>query len=927
MARAWLRFSRGVVRAAIGSGWVVGLSLGAGCAGETDPVSTHPACGAGEVASGAVCRPADAALRLAVQQLHLGALRFGGDGDRPLRIGHPVAATIELHLQAPPLRASIAVSAHSASRKTACILGLMEVDTTSRPPQAGSQKVMVSGPLTVPVGCSALTGATDLEILTTFDPRRQLYVAQREDRRLDGAANAADPTRVQQSLACGGKGKVLRANGCGTAAIAASEGVDLILRDAALTSSVAVIEYLGERPKPVAARPASVTRAADGSAKTGVEVAAVDPDSLAPTLADTPLATASIALVQGGSAAEPLGPVAVDLAIRPAGTGEPWQAIDHHAVEDAAGKMAKAALRVVDGAEVAKGVGLTVQASLPDAVRQRMTTGDWRKPALFDMRICASVGQAEKGLDADAKGNNCATVQLAAVRVKKEYGVHRYPPAGKDSANAPTSDYLELGKSNLVPIAGGAMIMARVFRGGYREVADGHVRLGGKAWANLLFFITTETGHVLEAGAYHDTAPAAPDFVSGYLTVLSLLTLDLDKYPVPESFKFALNAAVDTKTSKNQFGGTANLGPLVDALNFVGKQASTDGLKWCFFDVICVTPPLQMPANLKLGFALAKATTVPDCELITDVGCYGKQQGQSGHFWGNSSACAGIGATLPADHNSATAAAGLRKIANKWQTPFYLGLYRAGKDYHYLMSKVFFDDGWKTYGTDLPTKVPTWWAFLDASLEPENGACAAVAPDDTAATFTSEYTGPLVADLAKTKPWVAADAAKSHVGCEAKLPYVCEYPVDKDQVMYESSEIYLQQTGKLVIDGTVSYTKEQFNLKGTVGLTGYILKATWAASGGMSWVAVADTKKKWRTKGNVSASVSLVGKIGEFTLWGQGCVLLGIPKQCLGDLCSPELGHWECLDISLGGLTNVLATNETGMNYSMDFLPFDIKQN
>lgn len=217
---------------------------------------------------------------------------------------------------------------------------------------------------------------------------------------------------------------------------------------------------------------------------------------------------------------------------------------------------------------------------------------------------------------------------------------------------------------------------------------------------------------------------------------------------------------------------------------------------------------------------------------------------------------------------------------------------------------------------------------MDASLEPENGACAAVAPDDTAATYTTEYTGPLVSQIAKSKPWLVVDAAKSHVGCEAKLPYVCEYPVDKDQVLYESSEVYLQQTGKLVIDGTVKYTKELFNLSGSVGLEGYVMKATWAATAGLRWSAVADTNKKWRTKGNAFANVSLVGKIGEFSLTGQGCVLLGIGKICVPgtDLCTPSLGHWECLDVTWGGLTKLLATDEKGMGFSMDFKPFDVKQ-
>ncbi len=907
------------------------LWLTFGCAAGNDPSNEIALCSEGLVAAGNGCRPADAALRPHVAAVRMGPLRLSGAVDRPLRIDHPVAASLQLELLSAPLRTSVAVSAHSPSRKQSCILGLLPVDATAQLAGSGPRKLALQAQWPVPVACAALVGAPDLHIATTFDPQQVCYVPARDDRPA-GASTASAATTgatIDQSAACGGMGRVLRGDGCGVATIADSNGSDVILRDLALVSSVAVVEYLGERPKPVQARAAKVTRNADGTTKTGVEVDAVDPDELAPTLDQGPLVTASAALVLGGSKAGAPASAAIDLAIRPAGSGDVWQAIEHHAVDAPDGQTAQAAaVRVVGGSDIAKGASVTLQARLADAVRKRITTGDWAKAALFELRVCAQTTEVEAGLDSDAKANNCASSHFVVARVRKDYGIHRYREAGaaNANANAGTSDYLEMGKTKLYPIAAGGMLSTRVFRGGYREVMDGHVRLGAKAWANLLFFLTIETTHVLEAGAYHDTAPAASDYVSGYLTILSLLTLDLDKYTVAENFKFALNAAVDTKKSKNEFGGTANLGPLVDALNFVAKQASSDGLKWCFFDVVCVEPPMQIPGSLKLGLALAKSTTVPKCELVNGIGCYEQQGTQSGTFWKNAAACAAIAATVPSDHEKAAGAAGLRKIANKWQTPFYMGLYRPGKDYHYLMSKVFFDNGWKPYGTDLKSSTPTNWAFLDASLEPENGACAAVAPDETAATYSTDYTGPLVSQAVKTKPWLALDAAKSHVGCEAKLPYVCEYPVDNDKVMYESSEAYLQQTGQVVIDGTVSYTKTLFNLKGSVGLDGYVMKATWAATAGLRWNAVANTAKKWRTKGNAFADIKVVGKIGEFSLFGEGCVLLGLGEICILDICTPSFGHWECLKVSWGGLTSFLATAETSMGFTLDFQPFDVQQ-
>lgn len=910
--------------------------------GEESP-ATSP-CEAGEQLKAGQCTPGDAALRPLVVSAVSGILHRTGEAGQPWMLGHAVELSLELKLQAAPLQTSISVRAISPSRKAHCTVASLPVRHGAAH-AAGSKAVTqqthaLEANAAVPEACSALVGATDVVLATVFDPQRTTYLPARDDH-APGAAPLAgtpqDPTVRVQTQACAGPQPVA---GCKSVPFAANTGVDVWLRDLRLPSSVGVVEYAGQPLAPVQAQAAAHHLNIDGEMVTGQPVAQVDPADMAPLLSDAPVLTAALGVAVGGlgAAAQPVADVAMTLAIRPAGSdAEAWVAVDHHAVKGAGGQVGRAKQLWISGDALAGGAGVELQVALPDAVRDRVTTGDWQGHQLFELRVCAQTDQAEAGPAADAKANNCQTRQFVLVRLRKDYGVHRHPePPASAAANATAKDYFELGKTTNHPIGNGLALQAKVFRGAYREVEDGHVRLGAKTWANLIFFLLYETTHVVEAGAYHDTAPAAADFVSGYLTILSAYTLDLPKYAVSENFKFDLNAKADLKDAKADFGGTANLGPLVDALNFVAQQASSDGLKWCFFDVACIEPPFQAPVSLTLGLSLAKNTTVPDCELVPGLGCYRKEPGQSGHFWANAALCTGMAASLASDHATPEGAKALRGLANKWDTPFYQGLYRPGNDYHYLMSKQFFDKGWGKYATSAATSLPTHWAFLDVSIEPENGACAAVAPDNVAKYFEVNYNEPTVAKQVASKPWLADEAAKSHVGCEAKLPAVCEYPVDGSQVVFENSQVYIQQTGKIVVDGKASYTKQVLDggsvslnaLKGTVAVDGFVMKVTWAATAGLRWNAAQNPEKKWRVKGSNFGKVAATGQMGQFDISGEGCVFIGIPEICLDLLietvCTPQIGHWECLKVDFSGLTKILPTDVMGISFAVDFLPFDV---
>lgn len=929
------------------------------------------ACSADEVLHAGQCSPDDALLRPRVDVAVQGSLVVAGGWSRPWMLRHSVNVSLQLDLLAQPLDSAVAVSLLSPSRGAACLVGSLpfqhgsagkittagkagtagKLDTAGKRDTGAKQQTHhLAANLTVPDACAPLVGAPDIAVVTLLDPARALYMPARDDHlpqlaALRGTAN--DPAQRLQAVRCAqGQAAVGHDNAvCAQIAVAQSAGIDLAMGALQLNSTVGMVEYAGPPLRPVAARAAQLIHEADGTVHAGLEVGEVIPADHAPTLADAPVVTAGLAIKTGGLAAaagsENLAGGEVTLAIRPAaGDDRGWMAVQHQAVADSTGKVTRGDALPVTAAQIRNGVGLAVQVALPERVVERVTTGDWRDVKLFELRACLQTATAERGPDRDAKANNCQTAELLLLRVRKDSGLHAYPPSFDAVPSA--YDYFELGKTTDHPIGDGSVLKARVFRGGYREVENGHVRLGAKTWANMVFFpgpLEIETSHVVEAGAFHDVAPVADDFVSGYLTILSAYTLDLPDYTVPENFKFALNATADTKGSPTKFGGTANLGPLVDALNFVAAQASSDGLKWCLFDVACIKPPMQMPVSLKLGLALVKSTTVPSCEVVPKLGCYLKQGAKLDHFWNTAKACADIAATLPADRNDPAYAKALRGLANKWSTPFYLGLYRPGNDYiPFNMLKVFFEKGWGKYGTPFASTTPTFWAQYDLTIEPENGACGLVADDASAKFFKPNWTEAPVNDQLKTKPYLADQAAHAHVGCEAKLQPVCEYPVDGSQIAYESSEIYLQQTGSITVDGNATYKYEPLDagvislnaLKGNLSLSGFIMNVTWAATAGIRWVAAQNPDKKWRTKGSNFGDVKISGQIGKFTISGQGCIFMGLPPICI-DLglftaCTPQAGKWECLDLTLGGLADILPTSQAGIAFSVNFLPFDVLQ-
>ncbi len=904
---------RWLARAALG---LVPLVAVLACQDPDAPVQS--ACGEGlrsvQTANGvAGCVPETTASRPRVARLGLGPLTLSDGGT--LMVGHDVAVALALELDAEPHESSVVLRLASASAGKHCLLGALPIrhgDPRDGHRASFLRRHELSAELRVPVTCSALVGADDVIAWATFDPSEALWVDARDVLTATEQTEAeAELRRRQTNSAPIGCAPGASAD-CTALRLLPSAGLDLRLSAFSLGSNIAVLEVPEAAPE---AGEDTAAQGVPGEAGSTLATSRTEAADFAPALDPSPLIEASATLGCGG-AESPEGvdipALNVELAIRPAGADDgAWTRLD------------APALTVPEALPQVGRVGLSGGAMPDAALRERLVSGDWAEQTLFEVRLCAASTLAEAGPADDARRNNCAVAEVALLRVPRHYGVHSYPEgAASDSA---ASDYYEIGRTEE---SGNALLKLIRFRGGFREVVGGHVRLGGTFWTKLQSSLFSfDSGKLAEARAYHDTAPGAPDFVTGDISLLGFATISLPQYDVPDRFRFALNASVNTSASSMNFGSTAQLAPLVSALNWIGKQAQSGGPKFCVYDPFCLSAPLMGSISLTTGLAFSKGIETPPCTVIEGVGCYLKEDASPNHFWANATTCANKGAMMPSNHGSKNKASLLRAYANVLGEPFYLGYYRAGFDYHYLMSQVFFETNWVPYGTTYPSVMPTYWAFLDATMVPDKGACAVQAPYLYTKSMRVDYDTKTVAQAAVTDPGIRDVASRAHVPCQATMIPVCEYPLtSSNEVAYERNELYLQFAGKLVVDASVTASEELFNFKGSVSVTGNLLTATWAATAGLNWFASQRPSGAWLTKGSANGSVAVTGKLGGVSISGEACILLGLGKICLPPFgCTEAVGEWICQGVSLGGLTSILPVQEVGAYFSASFLPFDVE--
>lgn len=857
---------------AVALGWLGGC---AGGQGESEPTACDP----GFVRRDAGCAPADRLLLPHVQALQVSDLELGSAGGGQMMALHPAQVRVSVDLTAPPLRATLAVHLGSAARDKHCVAALLSIDHA----QAGRQTYDMNQSVVVPGECEGLVGAADLVAWPEFDATRASYLPARDDQ------GAPLPRRA---ATCGHSAPGTGA--CVATQLLPSAGVDVALQPLRLASSVATLQ---EDAGPAVARGSGAERDDRPllTMESGASVVGVDP-RLTSTWQS--------------------GDLALSLEIRPKGTGA-WTAVEHAMVDvDQAGLPVSAASVAIASLSTKGSTALKLRIAATETLRDRLLRGDWKDARRFEVRACANTSAQEGGPDADAKANNCQISSFVVVR-------HAPPPVdGTPSAMSPVRsgplaayDYLEF---TLPWPFGFSVLEVANYRGPFREIDNGHFRLGGMYHSQVESSIfTVPKEHLVEAAVYHDTAPAEQDFVTGYIKVVFLPVIDLPKLNVPEKFYFALAATADTKGSKGDFGAKADLGPLTSALNLVGQPVGMGDFSFCVFGVACLGGKFSGGLSLQVGLAFSKTTTQPSCVAVPGVGCYAVLDKPAMDFNSNKTACKNMGVQMASDHQSTNVSKVLRAVANQLAKPFYLAMFRPGLDYAYYKTKELMDAGWTVKGSEYASLLPTHWAFLDPLMEPENGACAAQAPDSYAKSMKVDYGQLTVAKAAATNPAIYDQASRAHVGCEAKLTPVCELPVNEaGKVMYENSEIYLQFNGKIGLTQQVTAAVDLLIIKGSATMSGSLATASFAAGAGILWSAIYQpVKGYWRVKGENTAKISVNGSFGAFDVSGEGCAFIGIPGT--------DLGAWKCLTFKLGDFITLPVIKEAGVGLSLSILPFD----
>ncbi|MCB9739211.1 MAG: hypothetical protein H6747_08080 [Deltaproteobacteria bacterium] len=829
---------------------------------------------------GCAVEPDDAAtavppeLSLGAAELEVGALQLGAE----IRVRVPLVGDGE----AGPVLLALRDPASTAR----CTLGSLDVVTNGAERQA-------EGEVRVGADCAALRGVAGVELVAAM-PR-------------PSSTLVAPPTTCARDLR----------GGCEALRVTDAVEPGPRVESARLDSNLVLLFTPPELPSASAATPGVGT---PGDAAFRLPAAAVDPAAMAPSLPATVIrGSARLSAAEPGAASSDAP--ALSIRIRSAEGDADWQPL---AEDDT--------LAVASWAEAAGTVGqvreVPFSLSLGATTRAALLDGPWKATSLLQLRVCPATAEAAGvgSIDASAAEGRCVTLPVALARIAQ--GLPELAPAGAEPQTG--ADYFEIGKKES---SGSALLQLHRFRGGFREVVAGHVRFGGVMWARITSSIpafSLPIDKVIELRVWHDTAPVAADIVTASISLVGLPSIPLPTFEVPDSFQIAIQTQADTSGASVSFDATADLGSLLDKLSFTNDALSLPGLKFCVIgDKVCIDVAFEIKASVKTGLGIAKGVAQPTCTTVGDLGCYAGE-GETGSFWDHAAACFAKGAFLPPSPTDASKRALQRSFANALGTPFYLGLQRPGVDYTYLMSQGFFEQNWKSLGVG-PAALPTWWAFLDASIfVKESGACAVQAPDTYTSAMRVEYGTESVAKAAVANPAIRDLASSAHVPCQALLPRVCAYPVDGNgKLQYEYNEVFVRFVGQLSLEGSLhkGFGIEGVGAWGTVDMKGTLLTTTFAATIGQRWHAAKTTSGAWRTKGAAFGSVALQGQLGSIDVSGSGCLRFGVPKcDFLGPISSVcnVVQHTECLSFSLGGLTKLLPLTEIGASFAAQGLAFDV---
>ena len=801
------------------------------------------ACGAGTVEKDGKCIVDAAALMPKVSKVVVKQLGVQGDGVRPLMVLHDVRVAAEIEITGEPFESMIVVGVRSPDKTKLCPLGYWQVqqkttkdaDTTkalSDTNKAFAATYKFESNFVVQPGCAGLVGQKGLVAWVAFDPFQTTNYAERT-----GAAMATIPagTAPEAALAkllgdseapltaCKAGPTSTHPDHCTTSLeVVANAGIDLRMEHMNPSSSVVVLEYVGEAPKAIAASEVTI----DGKK---VTVPAVDWSKNKPPVATAAALSVNTQLVAYGLTADGKDKFSNDdfgltFAIRPVGAATEEWAVMTEKVEQASKAGEEPTVEYLEKVFLQGMVAETryIKESpvyFTQKAKDAVTTGKWSNHAFFDLKICADGPFAEAGVDADPKANNCSTTQVVLIRNKKNYIAEP-----SDIGAAPTKSTTPNGAIKLDEFGPSksfgnpskvALEMAMKL---YREwdTDKRTMRLGGRkgTYVKGWFPVT-----IIEEKAWLQVATKAADSVGGQLTIFNI-TLPVPDLTTPEEFELMIGG-VSFKA------GEVKVYPPLPAAVKSAMTTIEDALKkeksWSKFVTFPVWGPLDITVGIGVGISASldlgvkkesKADTDQDCDATAGNYCYKalkKTAPEAQTFDNAKKICAADGGKLPADHANMDNFKALVGLADKLGYGFWVS------------GRATDGNTWYIDGGDV-SWTPNKTKWLKDHMVPGVGACASI--NTTAGGAEQENAGNLSPGF-----WVSNSLFT--FPCHWVTVVACEYP--KAPPDGEDSELFAVIEPNFKIDATGYAGLSLKVVRGGVYVKLDLVKGALPLEGGLKW--------------------------------------------------------------------------------------------
>lgn len=389
-------------------------------------------------------------LKADVASVKVTALRVEEEGIRPIYPMHPVNATVTLEVEtADALDTTVVLGFESKDGSKRCVAGYWPLVAGKVNAEEGvvpTQTLVLAKDFYIQPECDVLAGQTDVVAWVAFDPFDHLNVAGRDIVATDGETMVEFLQQARLSLDGCTAPDTAHPDNCVTSLeLQASPGRDVVMTDASLSSTVAVLEM----PEPVPELTDPTMTDSDGNV---IDLTAVEPNQ--PHSTSPHFLVNADLLVYGldGTEEDKVDDASLSLnfAIRPVAASLPDNTLPAEAMdwltlysekqdEPKAGEEPTINMLEEEFLQSLAGPQDMSQTSpifiTADAETQ-MAYGLWKDFEQFEVRVCTVADFEEKGVAENALENNCRIIPVIVLRQRTSGGaVDEIPAAGDTDYN------------------------------------------------------------------------------------------------------------------------------------------------------------------------------------------------------------------------------------------------------------------------------------------------------------------------------------------------------------------------------------------------------------------------------------------------------------------------------------------------------------